>query len=80
LYCGKKFMGFESKEHGGWFGAAAVITLNYSNEAEIFKRLTGEYAFKRPICGIQEESGNIFTKEQFINTLLKHLKKYTDQL
>lgn len=80
LYEGKKFMGFESKEHGGWFGAAAVITLNYSQEEKIFKRLTGENAFKRPICGIQEEANNIFTKQQFIDTLLKHLKKYTDQL
>ena len=74
LYDGKKFMGFEGAEHGGWYGAAAVITLNYSNEAEIFKRLTGEYALKRSICGIQEETGNKFTKEQFINTLIEEFK------
>ena len=80
LYDGKKFMGFEAKEHYGWYGAAAVITLNYSNEADIFKRLTGEFAFRRPICGIQEEADNKFTKEQFMELLLKNLKKYTDQL
>ena len=80
LYDGKKFMGFESNEHGGWYGAAAVITLNYSKEKQIFDRLTGKYAHTRKICGIQEEAKNKFTKQQFIDTLFKHLKKYTDQL
>ena len=80
LYDGKKFMGFEAREHSGWYGAAAVITLNYSNEADIFKRLTGEFAFRRPICGIQEEADNKFTKGQFMELLIKNLKKYTNQL
>ncbi len=74
LYDGKKFMGYECTEHGGWFGAAAVITLNYSNEKDIFQRLTGEFALKRTICGIQEELNNSFTKEQFIDALIEEFK------
>lgn len=74
LYDDKKFMGYEWTEHGGWFGAAAVITLNYSNEKDIFQRLTGKYALKRTICGIQEELNNSFTKEQFIEALIEEFK------
>jgi len=75
MYGGKKFMGYECTEHGGWFGAAAVVTLNYSNEKDIFQKLTGEYALRRPICGIQEELGDSFTKEQFTETLIEELEK-----
>lgn len=74
LYDGKKFMGYECAEYNSWFGAAAVITLNYSNEKEIFQRLTGRYALLRPICGIQEELDNSFTKEQFIEALNEEFK------
>lgn len=71
LYNGKKFMGSEEAEYGGWYGAAAIITLNYTKEKELFDRLTGKYANTRGICGIIEETNNLFTKEQFITELFK---------
>jgi len=81
LYYGtKKFMGTESAEHGGWFGSASVITLRFSEEEEIFKRLSGKYPKERGICGIIEETNDLFTKEQFIEALIKSFKEILSKL
>jgi len=79
-YDNKKFMGTESAIYGGWFGSASVITLRFSEEKEIFDRLTGKYTGHRNICGIQEETGDLFTKEQFIERLKIRLKEQFDNL
>ena len=80
LYNGKKFVGNEEAEYGGWYGAATVVTLNYTKEKHLFDQLTGEYANARGICGIQEETGNIFTKEEFIERLIETFKKKLETL
>lgn len=71
----KKFMGTESSMLGGWFGLAAIVTLRYTEEKDIFNRLSGKYAAQRGICGIQEETNDIFTKEEFIEAVTIELQK-----
>lgn len=80
IYDNKKFVGTESAIYGGWFGSASVITLKFNEEKEIFERLTGKYKGHRNICGIQEETGNIFTKEQFLERLKIRLQEQADRL
>ena len=79
LYKGKKFMGDENRIENGVFTEAAVITLEYTPEEEIFQRLTGKYALKRGITGIIEET-QCFTKQQFIDKLLEKIKAVMDIL
>lgn len=79
LFDGKKFMGGEEIERGGWFTSDYIITMQYKPEKEIFDRLTGEFAQKRGITGIIEET-NLFTKEEFTTKLLEKIKDIFDQL
>lgn len=74
LYDGKKFMGGEELERNGWYTSDYVITMQYKPEKEIFDRLTGQYAHKREITGIAEETG-LFTKDEFLSKLLEKLKE-----
>ncbi len=73
LFDGKKFMGTEEKISGGWKSINIVITMQYAPEKDIFDRLTGKYAQSKGITGIIEET-NLFTKEQFIDTLIEELQ------
>lgn len=79
LFDGKKFLGGEETQYGGWLTADYVITMQYKPEKEIFDRLTGQYAQRRGITGIIEET-NLFTKEEFIEALLAEIKLILDQL
>ena len=79
LYDGKKFVGDESAFKDNIFIETTVITLNYSNEKEIFDKLTGEHALKRGITGIIEET-NSFSREQFIEIFTKLYKNAIVQL
>jgi len=74
LYNNKKFMGTEDATYGNWYGSASIITLNYTDEKDIFKRLSGKYALARGITGIIEET-NLFTKEQFIEAIFEKIDK-----
>lgn len=73
LYDGKKFVGDESTFKGNIFIETTIITLNYSNEKEIFDKLTGTYALKRGITGIIEET-NCFSREHFIEVFTRLYK------
>jgi hypothetical protein len=53
--------------------------MQYAPEKEIFDRLTGKYAQHRGITGIIEET-NLFTKEQFIDTLIEELQTILNKL
>lgn len=75
LYCGKKFMGVETIFKNNQCSINFIVTLFYKPEESIFKRLKGKYALKRPITGIIEET-NLFTREQFVETLLKNIKSF----
>lgn len=75
LYKGKKFMGDEQKLANGVFTENTIITLEYTPEEEIFKRLTGKYALTRGITGIIEET-HCFTKQQFLDKLLKKITAF----
>ena len=79
LYKGKKFMGEEQKIANGVFSENVVITLEYTPEEEIFKRLTGKYALSRGITGIIEET-QCFTKQQFIDKLLEKITAFMNTL
>lgn len=79
LYDGKKFVGDESTFKDNIFIETTVITLNYSNEKEIFDKLTGEHALKRGITGIIEET-NSFSREQFIELFTRLYKNAIIQL
>jgi len=79
LYNGKKFMGTEEVFRYGYYVSCSIITLNYSDEKEIFSRLTGKYALARGITGIIEET-NLFTKEQFRNKVLEKIKEILDEI
>lgn len=76
LYNHKKFMGYEQLISNGVFSEDIVITLEYTPEAEIFQRLTGQYALTRGITGIIEET-QCFTKQQFIDKLIEKYKEFT---
>lgn len=78
LYNNKKFMGIETIVKNGWLSLNFIVTLHYTPEEAIFKRLTGKYALSRGITGIIEET-NLFTKEQFIDSLLIHMKDYLQE-
>ena len=80
LYENKKFMGNEYALENGVLSEDLVITLEYSPEKDIFKRLTGKYALCRGITGIIEETGRIFTKEQFIAELKSELESAISEL
>lgn len=75
LYNGKKVMGMETIVNNGWISFDFVVTLFYKAEEEVFKRLSGKYALARGITGILDET-DVFTKDDFINTLLINLRKY----
>lgn len=79
LYEGKKFMGVENRLEAGVFSEDIVLTLKYTPEKHLFEKLTGEFALRRGIIGIMEET-NCFTKEQFLQTLIKNIQKYVDLL
>lgn len=77
LFNGKKFMGIETIVKNDWLSLNFIITLHYTPEEAIFKRLTGKYALSRGITGIIEET-NLFTKDQFIDKLLSHISLYLE--
>jgi hypothetical protein len=79
LYNGKKFMGNEQWIENGVFTEDTVITLEYTPEEEIFKRLTGKYALARGITGIIEET-QCFTKQQFLEKLIEKLTAFANTL
>lgn len=79
LYKGKKFMGYEQLISEGVFSEDIVITLEYTPEEEIFKRLTGKYALTRGITGILEET-QCFTKQQFIEKLTEKFTAFVKTL
>jgi hypothetical protein len=79
LYCGKKFMGVETIFKNNQCSINFMVTLFYKPEESIFKRLTGQYALKRPITGIIEET-NLFTREEFTEQLMKNLEAYLKNL
>lgn len=79
LYNGKKFMGYEQRISNGVFSEDIVITLEYTPEEDIFQRLTGKYALTRGITGIIEET-QCFTKQQFIDKLLKKITAFVKTL
>ncbi len=79
LYCGKKFMGVETIFKNECCSINFIVTLFYKPEESIFKRLTGKYALARPITGIIEET-NLFTREQFTETLIKNMGDYLENL
>ena len=80
IYHGRKFIGNEEAEYGGWYGGATIITLRYTDEKDIFARLSGKYPTERGICGIQEESNDLFTKEQFLEKLIAEFEKLIELL
>jgi hypothetical protein len=75
LYCGKKFMGVETIFKNNQCSINFMVTLFYKPEESIFKRLTGQYALKRPITGIIEET-NLFTREEFTEQLMKNMNEF----
>ena len=75
LYNGKKFVADEQRIDGNIFTENMVITLDYTQEAEIFQRLTGKYALTRGITGIIEET-KTFTKKQLVDLLITNIEKY----
>ena len=79
LYCGKKFMGVETIFRNNQCSINFMVTLFYKPEESIFKRLTGQYALKRPITGIIEET-NLFTREEFTEQFIQNIKKYLGTL
>lgn len=78
LYKGKKFVGGERACSDNVYSEDLVITLEVLPEKNIFDRLTGRYAHKRPITGIMEEV-HFFTKEDFINKLNEKLVNYVKE-
>ena len=54
------------------------ITLKALPEQEIFQRLKGQYALRRPITGISEEVPSV-TKEAFIEKLIEKLNAYIEE-
>lgn len=80
LLCnGKKFLGEEHIITNGVYSADAIITLEYTPEQELFKKLTGKYALARGITGIIEET-KCFTKEQFMIKLSENFDKFFEEL
>ena len=75
LYQGRKFMGVENICKNGWYSINFMVTLFYKPEESIFKRLTGDHAFKRPITGIIEET-NLFTREEFVEAIMKNFYEF----
>jgi hypothetical protein len=75
---GIKFSGEEQLFEGDVFTQATVITLEVVPEKDIFARLTGKYAFKKPITGISEEAPSV-TKEALIEALIKNINMYINQ-
>lgn len=79
LYCGKKFMGVETIFKNNQCSINFMVTLFYKPEESIFKRLKGQYALKRPITGIIEET-NLFTREEFTEQLMKNMKEFLAEI
>ena len=79
LYQGKKFMGVETIFKNNCYSSIFIITLFYKPEEEIFKRLTGKYALRRPITGIIEET-NLFTREEFIEKFMHNINEFLKTL
>lgn len=79
LYCGKKFMGVETIFKNNQCSINFMVTLFYKPEESIFKRLKGQFALKRPITGIIEET-NLFTREEFTEKLMKNIGEYLADL
>jgi hypothetical protein len=77
LFKGRKFMGAEYASEGLVYSEDLVVTLKVQPEQEIFQRLTGQYALKRPITGISEEVPSV-TKEAFIERLIERLNLYIE--
>jgi len=77
-YENKKFLGCEDRLDEDWFSFNYVITLEYTPEKEIFERLTGKYALAKPLTGIIEATGYKFTKQQFIEILIKKIQSFLD--
>lgn len=75
LFRGKKFAGDEHAGSGDVYSENMSITLKALPEQELFQRLKGQYALRRPITGIAEEVPSV-TKEAFIDTLIEKLNAY----
>ena len=75
LFQGRKFVGIEQASADNVHSEALCVTLAVSSEEDIFARLTGQYARKRPITGISEEVPSV-TKEAFIERLIERLHAY----
>ena len=79
LYNSKKFMGVETIFKNNQCSINFMVTLFYKPEESIFKRLKGQYALKRPITGIIEET-NLFTREEFIELLMKNMEEFLAEI
>lgn len=78
LFQGRKFAGVEYASADNVHSEALCITLAVASEKDIFARLTGQYAHKRPITGIAEEVPSV-TKEAFIERLIERLNLYIEE-
>lgn len=75
---GRKFAGVEHAGSGDIYSENMAITLQALPEQEIFQRLKGQYALKRPITGISEEVPSV-TKEAFIERLIERLNLFIEE-
>lgn len=78
LFQGRKFAGDEHAGSGDVYSENMSITLQALPEQEIFQRLKGQYALRRPITGISEEVPSV-TKEAFIERLIERLNLYIEE-
>lgn len=78
LFKGRKFAGDEHAGADNVYSENMSVTLQALPEQEIFQRLKGTYALKRPITGISEEVPSV-TKEAFINTLIEKFNVYINK-
>lgn len=75
---GRKFAGVEHSSAGDVHSEAMCVTLAVASEEDIFARLTGQYALRRPITGISEEVPSV-TKEAFIERLIERLNMFIEE-
>jgi lipoate-protein ligase A len=78
MFQGRKFAGVEHAGSGDVYSENMAITLQVLPEQEIFQRLKGKYALRRPITGISEEVPSV-TKEAFIEELIKKINMYINK-
>ena len=78
LFNGKKFAGGEVLLTDNVYIENILVTLQFLPEKDIFARLTGKYAHRRPITGIADEVPSI-TKEAFIDKLYEKVTAYVEE-